>query len=338
MTQSRLYFFIGFVLSAGLAFWLFQPFIVPILLALVFAIIFKPLDRQILKVAKFPSLSTGLTMAIILFIILTPATIVGVKVFQEGSQLYQEVIIPYINESDFFTGQLPGLPQELLDQVYATSPQDIAGAINSAIAWFLPKAGAVLTSSVKLALSFFVFILSLFYFLRDSVYFRKLSKNLSPLSDQVTDQVIGKLSITVNSIVRGVILIALLQGAAATIGFYIFGIPNAFLLGAAVFLAGLLPGVGISVIFAPVIVYLLFTDALVSAAGVFAWSIIAVGLIDNLLGPILISKKADIHPLFVLVSILSGLAAFGPAGILVGPLILALFLSLLPAYNQYKVE
>lgn len=338
MTQSRLYFFIGFVLSAGLAFWLFRPFIVPILLALVFAIIFKPLDRQIIKAVKIPSLSAGLTMIVILFIVLVPATLLGIQIFREGVSLYQDSIGPFLANNNVLSGDLSFLPTNITDKLNNIEAEELTKAGSSILAWFLPKAGAILGSSAKLALSLFIFVLSLFYFIRDSVYFRKLGKNLSPLSEDTTDQVIGKLSLTINSIVRGVIFVAILQGIAATIGFFAFSVPNPFLLGAAVFIAALLPGVGISFIFGPVIVYLLATDAMVSAGGIFIWSILAVGLIDNLLGPILISKKADIHPLFILVSILSGLAAFGPAGFLIGPLILALFLSLLPAYDKYKTE
>lgn len=338
MTQSRLYFFIGFLLSAGLAFWLFQPFVVPILLALVFAIIFKPLDRRILLAVKSPSLSAGLTMIVILFIVLVPVALIGTQVFQEGADLYQNTILPYLDENDVLSGEFSGLPSNITDHLATISDNDIAQATSATISWFLPKAGAFIGSTAKFALSFFIFVLSLFYLIRDSVYFRKLGKSLSPLGEDTTDQVIAKLSLTMNSIVRGVIFVAVLQGIAATIGFAIFSVPNPFLLGAAVFVAGLLPGIGISFIFGPVIVYLLVIDAMVPALGIFIWSILAVGLIDNILGPILISKKADLHPLFILVSILSGLAAFGPAGFLIGPLILALFLSLLPAYDKYKTE
>ena len=125
---------------------------------------------------------------------------------------------------------------------------------------------------------------------------------------------------------------AVTQGLLAGIGFTIFGVPNAALWGFITVIAALVPILGTSIVLTPIIIYLFAFDTLFSAIGLLAWGMLAVGLIDNFLGPKLMQRKIRIHSFLILLSVLGGLSLFGPIGFLIGPLFLALLSTLLDIY------
>jgi predicted PurR-regulated permease PerM len=133
---------------------------------------------------------------------------------------------------------------------------------------------------------------------------------------------------TINGVIRGYLLIALIQGILMGLGLVIFGVPNPALWGLVAGIAALVPTIGTGLVAIPIIIYLYTTGDTASAVGFLAWATVIVGLIDNLLNPIIVGRKINIHPLVILFSVLGGIALLGPAGILVGPLIVSLLYTL----------
>jgi predicted PurR-regulated permease PerM len=138
----------------------------------------------------------------------------------------------------------------------------------------------------------------------------------------------------VYSIFAGSIIVALVQGILTGIGFTIFGVPNPALWGSIASVAALIPGVGTALVVVPGILYLFFTGSTGYAIGLLVWGILAVSLIDNFLGPILVNRGVKIHPFLILLSVLGGLIFFGPVGFLLGPIILAFLFALLDIYRS----
>ena len=99
-----------------------------------------------------------------------------------------------------------------------------------------------------------------------------------------------------------------------------------------------MPGVGTTIVTVPAIVYLFVTGDMINAIGLTIWSTLIVGLVDNLIGPYLISRGNNMHPFIILISVLGGIALFGPIGFVIGPVVVTLFLVLLEIYNQYIVK
>jgi predicted PurR-regulated permease PerM len=135
-------------------------------------------------------------------------------------------------------------------------------------------------------------------------------------------------------VIKGSLLIALIQGMVSGTGFAIFGVPNPVLLGSVAIIAALIPNVGTAVVLTPAILYLYLTDQVWQSAGLLIWGITAVGLIDNLLGPTLIGRSSKIHPLLILLAVLGGLAFFGPLGFILGPLVISLLFAVLDIYER----
>jgi predicted PurR-regulated permease PerM len=113
----------------------------------------------------------------------------------------------------------------------------------------------------------------------------------------------------------------------------IFGIPNPALWGSFAVVSAFIPGLGTSLVVVPGILYLFFTGAHLHALGLLIWGVLAVGLIDNYLGPILINRGVNVHPFLIFLSIMGGLVFFGPIGFIAGPLMVALLFALLEIYK-----
>ena len=322
--RINLYFLILFIAATILVIMLFRPFVGALLLAITFAILFKPLYRFILKLTGgLPSLSALATMILVLVVIITPLTLITWQAGQEMVNAYysynsEATILPI---KDYLTNF--SLPPSLDLQQVQTEVAD----------WLIPKISPFFGGVVKTILSIIIFFLSFFFLLRDSLYFRERIKELSPLTGDETNMVIRKLSIATNSIVRGSILVAIIQGILTGIGFTIFSVPQPLLWGLVATFAALIPGIGTALVLTPGIIYLYFTVGTVNAVGLLIWGVIAVGLIDNILGPTLVGRGVQIHPLLILLSVLGGLALFGPVGLLAGPLVLSLLFALIPIYR-----
>jgi len=177
-------------------------------------------------------------------------------------------------------------------------------------------------------------LFALYYLLKDGKKLTKAVITYSPLADKYDKQILEKLSIAVNSVIKGSLLISIIQGILAGIGFWIFGVPNPALLGAATVIASLIPAVGTAVIILPACFYLFLTSHFLAGIGLLLWGLLLVGLIDNFLRPKLIEKDIHLHPFLILLSVIGGISLFGAFGFILGPLVLSLLFALLDIYKE----
>ena len=138
----------------------------------------------------------------------------------------------------------------------------------------------------------------------------------------------------INSVIKGSLVIAIIQGILTGLGFTLFQVPNPALWGSIASITALIPGIGTALVLIPGILYLFFSFKIGLGFGLLAWGILAVGLIDNILGPTLVGRGTKIHPFLVLFGVLGGIQLFGPAGFIAGPLILSLLFALAEIYSK----
>jgi len=158
------------------------------------------------------------------------------------------------------------------------------------------------------------------------------------LQDIHDETIFNKIAIAINSVVRGNLTIAVIQGILTAVGFTIFGVPNPFLWGSVAAISALVPSIGTALVLLPAILFLYFSGETFSALGLFLWGMMAVGLIDNFLGPKLVERGMRLHPFLILLSIFGGISFFGPLGFLLGPLVLSLLFALLEIYSAISKE
>ena len=160
----------------------------------------------------------------------------------------------------------------------------------------------------------------------------------SPLPDHEDQEILGRLARAIRSVATGTLFVALIQGTLVAIGLSVAGVDRAILLGALAAIGAMIPGVGTGLVMVPIVVILFLTGSIIPAVGLALWGVLIVGMVDNIIGPYLMSRGNNMHPFIILIAVLGGLSLFGPIGFLVGPVVVTLFLVLLEIYNQYIVQ
>ena len=186
--------------------------------------------------------------------------------------------------------------------------------------------------------SVFVFLIALYCLFKDGDKLKENIISLSPLRDSHDETIFNKIIIAINSVIKGSLSVAIIQGILTSIGFAIFGVPNFILWGSIAAISALIPGIGTAMVILPAIFYLYFIGETFFAIGLLVWGIIAVGLVDNLLGPKLVGKGVKLHSFIILLSILGGIIFFGPLGFLLGPLVVTVLFVLSEVYFSISRE
>lgn len=332
--KPQFYFLLTILLGTAIvAFFILRPFLYAILLAMVFVVISQPIHKKILKLVHnnegLASLFTMLFIAIVTFI---PLIFIGTMVFQETKQLYlslsgdggrTELIHIIENFMVNLRKTIPMLPEQSVDlNQYA----------KQLVGWIADNIGALFSNIASALASSFIFLISLYYLLKDGKKFKQIVIEVSPLTDNDDRFILKKLEDSISSIVKGSLTVALAQGSLVGLGFAIFGIPNPILWGSVAAIAVLIPSIGTALVMVPAIIFLFITSHFISAIGLLIWGILIVGLVDNFLNPKLVGRGMQLHPLIVLLSVLGGLLLFGPIGFLLGPLTVGLLISLVEIY------
>ncbi len=332
--KPQVYFLLTILMGTLiLSFFIFRPFLYALILAMIFAIVFRPLHQKILYFTRQKQgLAAFFTTITIVAFILAPLVFLGLQIFQEASQLYS-----YFIDGGGKNGIL-NIFNGLMDNFQKLFPWPQEFSLNidqylkQGLSWLLQNLGAVFSNFTKLLVSAFIFLIALYYLLKDGQKLKKTVIALSPLTDIDNETIFKKIEVAVNSVIKGNITIALIQGVLTTIGFVIFGVPNPFLWGTVAAIAALIPGIGTALVLTPAIIFLFLTSSTLSGFGLLIWGVIAVGLVDNFLGPKLVERGVRLHSFLILLSVLGGMIFFGPIGFLLGPLTLSLLFALLDIY------
>jgi len=317
--------------------WLItSPFLSALALAAVIVTICSPMYHWL--VPRMPGQSrtlASLASTTIAFVAgILPIIIVTGLIVGEVANFYQQ-----IEESGELT--LGGSVTMVEDQIAAIVPGfelNLAGQIGLVAEWFTGNLANIFASTISLFFLFFIALLASFYFFRDGHELLQVVIKASPLPDEEDKEILDRMGRAVRGVFTGTLLVAIIQATLATIGMLTAGVNNAILIGCLVAIAAMIPGVGTGIIMIPVSLILIFTGNVGWGVALLVWSLAAVGVVDNLLGPQLMSRGNNMHPFIILISVLGGLSLFGPIGFLVGPVVVTLFLVLLEIYNQYIVQ
>lgn len=308
----------------------FLPYFNTLFLALTTAVIFKPMYKWILSYVKKPGWAALLSVFSVLLIIILPLVIYGTQLLIEAENFYEFARSEAGSAAMYETinrmlGPFSGVADNITNNIRQYAQQG-AGAVAQNL-------GAVFASIAGIVFKFILLIFALFFLWKDGTSLRKAVHKISPLNDEVDQAIMDRIEIAMNSVVRGQLTIAVIQGLITITGFALFGIPNAFLWGSMAIVAALIPSVGTALIITPAIIYQFITGDVFGGVGLLLWGVFAVGLIDNVLAPILITRNIKMHPFIILLSVLGGVVVFGPIGFLMGPLLVATLLALVDVRN-----
>ncbi|HEY4498831.1 MAG TPA: AI-2E family transporter [Candidatus Paceibacterota bacterium] len=325
-TTKRIQTTFFFVVILGvffLAFFIFKPYLTPLFLAFVFYIVFKPAYRVIDRACRGRAwLSSSLTIVLIVLVVLVPFIIFGSLLFDDVRDLYLK-----LSEGKFDVGSFHALEESFKDYISVFAPGftvDVEGYLSQLTGWMVDNVGSFFSGFMRFVVGLAIMLLALFAFFKDGEMFKKKMLLYSPLDDTDDRDIFDAIERSINSVVRGSLLVALVQGFLIMIGFAFTGIPNPVTWGSLGIVAALIPSFGTSLVLLPGILYLFFSGNVIGACILFVWGALVVGLIDNLLRPFLISRSVPIHPLLVLLSVIGGIGFFGLVGFVAGPITLSL--------------
>ncbi|MCQ9615956.1 AI-2E family transporter [Paenalcaligenes niemegkensis] len=339
MTTENSLFFRSFLLLLAivtLAFlWLLAPFYGAIFWGVILAIIFAPLQRKLLTKTKGKkTLSALISLLIIVLIVIIPLILITGALAQEVATLYKLMERGDLNLGYYLEQVLNVLPQSVQSGVDTLLGGDLA-QLRDRFSDFALSSGQFLTKqAVSIGSNTFQFLVSLaimlyllFFLLRDGTQLARHCRQLVPLSDDQKSHLMRKFTTVVRATVKGNIAVAATQGALGGIIFFILGIQGALFWGVLMAILSLLPAVGAALIWAPVAIYFFATGSIVQGVILAAFGVFVIGLIDNILRPILVGKDTKIPDYIILISTLGGISIFGLNGFVIGPLIAAIFMA-----------
>jgi predicted PurR-regulated permease PerM len=337
MSQKTLQLSFFIALTLGLlilSFFVFKPYFGVIFISGVFAVSFYPLyEKLVSKFNERKNLAAFVTTFLILVFIIIPVVILSALLLKEAVNLYNSIAFGdgsqiFISPINALVGKLGYLfPSGVID-----SQINLELYARNVLSWIIGHFDSVFSAVFGSVLNFVLMLISLYYFF---IFGDKIKKSLvvwSPLPDKYDEEFIQTLKSSIDAVLRGRILVSIIQGVFIGIGFAVFGIGSPVLWGFVGGIASLVPILGTSVITIPAVVYLFLSGNFSAGTGLLLWGALVVGLIDNAVSVIFLKNKIKVHPLIVLFSILGGMEVFGAIGFLVGPVVISAFIALLKIY------
>ena len=328
--------FLALLLVVTIAFgWILLPFYGAVFWAVILAIIFAPLQRRLYQsLGNRRNLTALLTLLVCLIVAVLPVILITGLLVQEGTELYKQ-----IESGELDVGRLVGsakqlLPASLESQLHRFGLGDVeqmrerlaSGALEGS-QFLATKAFSFGQGTFQFLVSFFVMLYLLFFLIRDGRELVAQVRRALPLNDNQKRRLFSKFTRVVRATVKGNIVVAATQGFLGGVIFAILSIPGALLWGVLMAFLSLLPAVGAGLIWTPVAIYFLMKGMIVQGVVLTLYGVLVIGLVDNILRPILVGKDTKMPDYLVLISTLGGLALFGLNGFVIGPLIAALFMS-----------
>src|SRR4030042_1552953 len=348
--MKREHIFLVFILfltflSIYLLYTILSPFLSSIIWAILLAMIFYPLFKKLKRLLKKKEFLSALIMTLlVLIIIVLPFTLLMISLASEVVDVYHRV------EEMIKTGQLQaylermkGLP--ILQWILAklgqyidlsqTDPLPLLLKNLKQISTFIFNQTTTLLKGFSTFIAgFFFTLLSLYYLFKDGSRFFKGLKEIIPLPSQERDLLIQRFKDMIYATLYGGILIAMIQGLLGGLSFWILGLPSPIFWGTAMALLSFIPIGGTRIIWAPTVIYLLIGGDILKGLILLGLVVFVISMVDNLLRPYFISSRTKIHPLLLFFAVLGGIQFFGFIGIVAGPLIATLFLTLIEIYIQ----
>lgn len=313
-----------------------SPFISALALSVIIVTICYPLYERIRKVSykQNKTLAAALSTFVVVAVVVLPLIFISSIFLKELVSFYQALGVDQELTIERFSTTFESQVQHYLPEFEL----NLTEQIKQGAEWLVGNIGAIFAGTISTIFMVLISLIGSFYFFRDGRQFLRIVIKISPLPDSDDEAIFSRLALAVRSVATGVLLVSLIQGTLAAIGFTIFGIDRAVLWGAVGAILALIPGLGTITIMVPAIIYLSVTGSVAAAIGLAIWTAITVVVVDNILAPHLMSRGNNLHPFIMLTSVLGGITTFGPIGFIIGPVIVTLFIVLLEVYNQYLMK
>ncbi|MBB5751976.1 AI-2E family transporter [Prosthecomicrobium pneumaticum] len=314
---------IGLYLSYRLA----LPFLPSLTWAVVLAILLAPLHGRIERRVRQRELAAGLTVGATAIAVVVPLLVVGGQVAAEAARgaVHVEAAIRTADWRD----AIAGYPRIVAAATWVEERLDLAGAASTLASWLTAQSTSLLRGSVNQIVNLVLTFYMLFYLLRDRVRAVEATASLLPLRPAEFGKVSARFADTVRATIFGTVVVAIVQGALGGLMFWWLGLPAPLLWGVVMGLFAIVPVLGAFVVWLPAAIFLAlegrWADGLVMAI----WGGGVVATVDNILYPILVGNRLQLHTIPAFVGAVGGILVFGASGIVLGPATIAVTLALI---------
>lgn len=347
MSQSILQFrsFIVLLIAVSVAFTIILlPFYGAVFWGTILAIIFSPVHRRLEKTFRGRKNLAALTTLLLCFlIVIIPLALLSAALVQQGTVLYSTMKEGQLDVGAYLTqimGLMPDWLRGLLDRFGIYGLDEIKTKLTSAAAELsqilATQALNIGQNTAQFIISFGIMLYLLFFLLRDGASVSSRIYRAIPIAEEQKHRLADKFLMVVRATVKGNIAVAATQGLLGGLIFWILNIQGAVLWGVVMAFLSLLPAVGAALIWGPVAIYFLATGDLGKAFILTAYGVLVIGLVDNVLRPILVGKDTRMPDYVVLIATLGGMTVFGINGFVIGPLIAALFMSAWGLFTEMR--
>ncbi len=309
-----------------------QPFLVPLIWALALAVLAFPFYKYISKDVKKPNMAAALATAFVAIVIVAPIVLLSrqlaTEIWQNAQIVGQQLESGEWHQPFTQNATFAGITEWISQSV------DLEAPISQLTSMIPDVATRFLSGSLWIVFQFLVTFFALFFFFRDHEEILKGVRRLVPLTSDETDTIFKRIRDTLHATVFGEVFIAFLQGAMGAFAFWVTGIPAAIFWGFVMGLLGFLPAIGTWMVWLPAGIYLISQGSWAGGIFLIVWGTLMMTLLTTLIYPKLVGNRLHLHTLLVFVAILGGIFAFGTVGLIVGPAVIAVTLSLIDVWKE----
>lgn len=320
--------------------WILLPFYGTILWGSIIALLFVPVYRRLLQgLNRHRTPAALLTLLIAMVMVIVPFAIVSAALTREAMLVFERVQSGEWNPALYFRGVFDVLPSwmmALLDRFGLANFDTLQHRLAAALAQF---SQLVATHAFSIGQNTFEFVASVlitlylaFFLIRDGDSVAQAVRRAIPLAPNHKQELLDKFTTVIRATVKGSLLVAAIQGALGGIAFWFLGVSAALLWAVLMAFLSLLPVVGAALIWLPVAIYFFITGGIWQSIALAVWGVLVIGLVDNLLRPVLVGRDTRMPDFVVMITTLGGLAIFGINGLVVGPAIAAMFIAVWHIY------
>jgi predicted PurR-regulated permease PerM len=337
--ESRALLMLLIAVSLGFG-WILLPFYGTILWGAIIALLFTPLYRWWLpRLRRRRTLAALLTLLIVVVMVILPIALVAAALAQEATTVYQRIQSGAWNPAAYLQGIFDALPSWLTGPMNSLGLTDLA-AMQRKLASVLTQ-GSQLIATQALSIGFdtfdfvarlFIMLYLAFFLIRDGDAVLRAVRRSIPLAAEHQRELAEKFVTVTRATVKGNLLVALIQGMLGGVAFWFLGVQSALLWAVLMAVLSLLPAVGAALVWAPVALYFFANGAIWQSVALTAYGVLVIGLVDNVLRPVLVGQETRMPDYLVMISTLGGLAVFGINGFVLGPVIAALFIAVWHIY------
>jgi predicted PurR-regulated permease PerM len=326
--------------------WILMPFYGTILWGAIIALLFEPLYVRLLARLKGRRTTAALlTLLVVIVIVILPLALITASLAREASTVYAHIKSGEWKPALFFEGVFAALPQwllTLLDRLglpdFDTLQRRLTAALAQASQFIASQVLDIGQNAFEFIAGLFITLYLAYFLIRDGKVVGRTLQRAIPLAAEHKRELLGKFTTVIRATVKGNLLVAAVQGALGGLAFWFLDINAALLWGVLMAFLSLLPAVGAGLVWLPVAIYLFIIGALWQGVALTAYGVLVIGLVDNVLRPILVGKDTGMPDYVVLITTLGGMAVLGINGFVIGPAIAAMFIAVWHIYIAGRAD